>query len=227
MVDPGSEQGMRRQNGGVGVQQAPEVSSTTYQMTLAGLVLPLKWHVVANAFGAACILMIGHPMAALLGFTGCCAFDAAHGRVIRRWIATSSGVDGAKGFRRLAILSAARASVYLAPSAFIALTARPAELFLFGLQTATLLALGLSAGVLSRWVFWGLAGPGLVAAGGLAVYLLAPLPCAGVLLTLTVIAVLLVILTETSRPVIGARHFAFLDNLALIPELEQARDQAL
>nr|MEA2797027.1 two-component system, sensor histidine kinase [Phenylobacterium sp.] len=218
---------MQRQDGGVGVQRTPEVGSTTYQMTLAGLVLPLKWHVVANAVAAACVLMIGHPMAALLGFTACCAFDAVHGRVISRWIATSRSVDAAKGFRQLAILSAARASVYLAPAAFVALNAHPAELLVFGLQSATLLALGLSAGVLSRWVFWGLAAPGLATAGGLAVYLLAPLPCLAVLLALTVLVVLLTIMTETSRLVIGAWHFAFLDNLALIPELENARDQAL
>jgi signal transduction histidine kinase/CheY-like chemotaxis protein len=218
---------MQRYHNGEDVEATPKVSSTTYQMTLAGLVLPLKWHVVANGFASACILALGHPMAALLGFCGCCAFDVVHGRVVRRWLATSSGVAVAKGFGQLAVLSAARASVYLAPAAFIALNAHPAELLLFGVQAAALLALGLSAGVLSRQVFWGLAGPGLAAAGGLAVWLLAPLPCLGVLMALAVLVVLLTIMTETSRRVIGAWHFAFLDNLALIPELEDARDQAL
>ncbi len=227
MVELGGEQGMQRYHTGEAVEETPKVSSTIYQMTLAGLVLPLKWHVIANALAAACVVAIGHPVVALLGFTGCCAFDAVHVRVIRRWIATSAGVDVTAGFRQLAILSAARAGVYLAPSAFIALSAHPAELLLFGIQVATLLAVGMSAGVLSRWVFWGLAGPGLAAAGGLAVRLLAPLPAAGVLLSLTLLVVLLSIMTETSRRVIGAWHYAFLDNLSLIPELEGARDQAL
>jgi signal transduction histidine kinase/ActR/RegA family two-component response regulator len=218
---------MQRYHNGEAVEETPKLSSTIYQMTLAGLVLPWRWHVVANALAAACMLMLGHPMAALLGFTGCSAFDAAHGRVIRHWIATSGGVPVTTGFRQLAILSAVRASVYLAPSAFIALTAHPAELLLFGLQAALLLAMGLSAGVLSRWVFWGLAGPGLAAAGGLAVFLLPPLPGLGVLLMLTILVGLLVIMTETSRRVISAWHYAFRDNVALIPELENARDQAL
>jgi signal transduction histidine kinase/CheY-like chemotaxis protein len=218
---------MQRYHNGEDVDATPKVSSTTYQMTLAGLVLPLKWHAIANGFAAACLLALGHPIAALLGFCGSCAFDAMHGHTVRRWLATSNGVAVAKGFGQLAVLSAARASVYLAPSAFLALTGHAAELLLFGLQAATLLALGLSAGVLSRQVFWGLAGPGLAATGGLAIWLLAPLPCLGVMLTLAIMAVLLTIMTETSRRVIGAWHYAFLDNLALIPELENARDQAL
>jgi signal transduction histidine kinase/CheY-like chemotaxis protein len=218
---------MERYHNGEPVEETPKLSSTIYQMTLAGLVLPLKWHVLANALAAACIVMLGHPLAALLGFTGCCAFDAAHGRVIRHWIVRSGGVPVATGFRQLGILSAARAIVYLAPAAFIALTAHPAELLLFALQAATLLAMGLSAGVLSRQVFWGLAGPGLAASGGLAVFLLPPLPGLGVLLMLTTLVGFLIIMTETSRRVIGAWRFAFLDNVALIPELEGARDQAL
>ena len=218
---------MQRYHNGEAVEETPKLSSTIYQMTLAGLVLPLRWHVVANAFAAACILALGHPMAALLGFAACCAFDVAHGRVVRHWMATSQGVSVTTGFRQLAVLSAARASVYVAPATFIALTGHPAELILFGLEAAILLALGLSAGVLSREVFWGLAGPGLAATGGLAVYLLPPLPCLGVLLTLALLVGLLVLMTETSRRVICDWHYAFRDNLALIPELENARDQAL
>src|SRR6185312_2414434 len=38
---------------------------------------------------------------------------------------------------------------------------------------------------------------------------------------------LLAIMTETSRRVIGAWRHAFLDNLALIPDLKAARDQAV
>src|SRR6185312_9788639 len=50
--------------------------------------------------------------------------------------------------------------------------------------------------------------------------------CAGVLLTLATLALLLAIMTETSRRVIGAWRHAFLDNLALIPDLKAAGDQA-
>jgi signal transduction histidine kinase/ActR/RegA family two-component response regulator len=218
---------MQRYCNGESAEETPKLGSTTYQMTLAGLVLPMRWHVLSNAVGAACLLMVGHPLVALAAFLAYGAFDLAHSRVIKWLIATSPGVEAEPGFRRLALLCAARASLYMAPTAFVALSGRPAEMFLLGLQAVTLIALGLSAGVLSRAVFWGFAGPVLAAAGGLAAYLLPPLSYGGVLLSLTSLIVLLFVMTETSRQVIGAWRHAFLDNLALIPELEQARDQAL
>jgi signal transduction histidine kinase/ActR/RegA family two-component response regulator len=210
-----------------GAAQPPVVNSTTYQMTLAGLALPLRCHVAFNALGAAAVLLTGHPIVAVVGFIFCCAFDIAHTQLIRRWLAGASRVDCDTGFRRLAPVCAARVSAYLAPTIFISLSGHPTELFLFGLQGLTLVAVAMSAGVLSRWVFWGLASPVLAAAGGLAIYLLPPLACAGVLLSLAVTIALLFAMTETTRRVIGAWHIAFLDNLSLIPELETARDQAI
>src|SRR5258708_10427460 len=124
---------MQRHHNGEAVEETPKLSSTIYQMTLAGLVLPSPWHVVANAFAAACILAIGHPMVALLGFAACCAFDAAHGRAIRHWMPTSKGVSVTTGFRQLAVLTPARANVYLPPTAFTALSSPPADLILFRL----------------------------------------------------------------------------------------------
>src|SRR5258708_16458597 len=116
---------MQRHHNGEAVEETPKLSSTIYQMTLAGLVLPSPWHVVANAFAAACILAIGHPMVALLGFAACCAFDAAHGRVIRHWMATSKGVSVTPGFRQLAVLTPAPAPPYPAPPPSIPLLPHP------------------------------------------------------------------------------------------------------
>jgi signal transduction histidine kinase len=124
-------------------------------------------------------------------------------------------------------MSAVRFGVYMAPSTFIALSGHPAEIFLCGVQGVTLIAIAMSAGVLSRWVFWGLASPVLVGAFGLAVYLLPPLPRAGVLTSLAVLIGLLILMTESTLRVISAWHTAFLDNAALIPEMETARDQAI
>src|SRR6185312_1010441 len=218
---------MERYCNGESVDETPKLGSTTYQMTLAGLVLPLKWHVVANAVGAACLAMIGHPAVALAALAGWSAMVVAHDRLLKGLIEASGGVESAAGFRRLAFLCAGRVGVYLAPGAFVALGGHAAALLFFGLQAATMLAVGLSAGVLSRWVFWSFAGPVLAALGGLAVALLPPPACAGVLLTLATLALLLAIMTETSRRVIGAWRHAFLDNLALIPDLKAARDQAV
>jgi signal transduction histidine kinase/ActR/RegA family two-component response regulator len=205
----------------------PAVGSTTYEMTLPGLALPLKWHVASNLLGAVCLAMIGHPIVGAVAFVGYCAVDALHTRLISRWIRDSAGVDPTVGFRRLFLACVGRVSAYVAPPAFVALSGQAPELFLFGLQAATLLAVAMSSGILSRWVFWGLAGPPLLAAGALAVILLPPLAMGGVLLTLALLVVLLTIMTETSQRVISAWRLAFLDHVALISQLEEARDQAI
>ncbi|WP_372783781.1 ATP-binding protein [Phenylobacterium sp.] len=218
---------MDRYCNGEAVEESPKLTSTIYQMTLAGLMLPLKWHTLANGLGAVCLAMIGHPVAGVAAFVGWSLMVLGHDRLLKHLIATSNGVEIQAGFRKLAVLCVVRAGVYVAPAAFLSLSGEPAALFVFGLQAATMLAVGMSAGVLSRWVFWGLAGPAMAAASGLAVYLLSPLACAGVLVTLATLGVLLTVMTETSRYVISAWHSAFLENLALIPELEAARDRAL
>jgi signal transduction histidine kinase/CheY-like chemotaxis protein len=205
----------------------PKVGSSTYEMTLAGLILPLRWHIAANLIAAASILILGHPMVAVLGFASSCAFDAFHTRLIARWMRSAAGIDDGAGFRRLANVCFARIGVYLAPAIFIAASGRLPELFLFGVQAMTMIAIALSSGVLSRRVFWGMASPPLLGAFGLAVHLLTPAGAAGVLLSLAVLVALLALMTSVSQRVITAWRFAFLDNVALIPELQDARDRAI
>ncbi|MFI4964046.1 MAG: ATP-binding protein [Caulobacterales bacterium] len=218
---------MEQQAGVAQAGETPRTGETTYQMTLSGLVLPLRWHVAFDALGAACLLALGHPAVAAAALVGYCAVDIANGRLLARMIATSNRTDRRAGFRKLALLCAGRVSAYLAPLTFVALSGKPGELLVFGLQAVILIAMALSAGVLSRWVFWGLAGPVLAAACGLAVYLLAPLPAGAVLVTLAMLIALLTVMTETTRRVISDWRNAFLDKLALIPQLQQARDKAL
>ncbi|MDB5423227.1 MAG: sensor histidine kinase/response regulator, partial [Phenylobacterium sp.] len=203
------------------------VGSSSYAMTLAGLVLPMKWHVAANALAAACLLMLGHPYVAAAAFVAYCAIDLVHRAFLARWTAEAATADEEAGLRKLAPLCAARVGVYLAPVTFVALGGHPGELLLFGIQACMMLALGLSAGVLSRWVFWGFAGPVLAACASLAVATLTPLAGAGALLGLAMLTLLLTAMTETTRGVILAWHSAFRANLAMIPELEAARDRAV
>jgi signal transduction histidine kinase/ActR/RegA family two-component response regulator len=210
-----------------GIQNAPAVDATTYQMTLAGLSLPFKWHLAANAIGASCALLLGHPLVAAWGFLACCGVDLINRPLVQRWLIRSRGVDPAKGFRQLAPLCAARVGVYIAPSTWLALSGQPAALLLFGVTATTLVAVAMSAGVLSRLTFWGLVSPILAATAILITRLCAPLPAGGVLVALAVLILLLAVMTETSRRVITAWHFAFIDNVSMIPELEAARDQAL
>jgi signal transduction histidine kinase/CheY-like chemotaxis protein len=196
-------------------------------MTLAGLALPLRWHAVANAIGAACMLMLGHPYLAAFAFVAYCAIDAVHGAVRNRWAITASTADEEAGFRKLAVLCAARVAVYVAPVTLIAMDGGPGSLLLFAFQTCTLIALALSAGVLSRVVFWGFATPVLLACGAVAAALLTPLHAAAVLVSLAVLTLLLAVMSERTRIAIIAWHTAFNDSRALIPQLEAARDQAL
>jgi signal transduction histidine kinase/CheY-like chemotaxis protein len=110
---------------------------------------------------------------------------------------------------------------------FIAMSGQPAELLLLALQTCIFVAIALSAGVLSRAVFWGLASPILVACAVVAAVLLGPLPGAAVFVTLAILLLLLTVMSERTRQVIVAWHSAFGSNLAMIPELEAARDRAV
>ena len=71
----------------------PKVASSTYQMTLAGVALPMRWHVAANLIAAASILILGHPVVALAGLASSCAFDAVHTRLIARWMRSAPGVE--------------------------------------------------------------------------------------------------------------------------------------
>ena len=200
---------------------------STYELTLAGLTFPLAGHVVFNALAALCLIGIGHPITAAVAFVSYCAFDAVHQHLIGRWRKLSSVTDDQSGFRQLAPLCAARISVYLAPVFMLALVGDLPELLLFGVEACILLAVGLSAGTLSRLVFWSFVTPVLVAAAALTVVLLTPLPAAAILLSLTSLVVLLATMIEGTTRTVRTLHQAFNENLAMIPQLEAARDQAL
>jgi signal transduction histidine kinase/CheY-like chemotaxis protein len=203
------------------------VGSTSYEMTLAGLALPFGWHLVANAITAACMLLLGHPYFAAFALVTYSAIDALHGAIRNRWAVTAAMADEAAGFRKLAMLCAARIVVYLAPTTLIAVDGQPASLLFFALQACILIALALSAGVLSRVVFWGFAAPVLLACGGVAAVLLAPLHAVVVLVSLAALTLLLAVMSERTRTAIIAWHNAFNESKAMIPQLEAARDQAL
>ena len=200
---------------------------STYQLTLGGLTFPLAGHVVFNALAALCLIGIGHPLTAAVAFVSYCAVDAVHQYLIGRWRKVSSVTDAQVGFRQLAPLCALRVSVYLAPVLMLALGGGTAELLLFGVEVFTLLAVALSAGTLSPLIFWSFVTPQLAAAAALTVVLLAPVPAAAILLSLTCLAVLLAIMIEGTTRTVRTLHQAFNEKLVMIPQLEAARDQAL
>ena len=202
-------------------------SVSTYQLTLNGLSQPMGFHAVFNAMAAVAIFLLGHPIVAVVAFGAYCAIDLVQQFFVRRWLTHAAGTAEADGFRRLVPLCAARFAVYLTPTAFMAITGGIGEMALFGLQTCTLLAVAMAAGMLSRRVFWSFVVPILVALGIVAIGRLTPLSAAGVLISLACLAALLALMLEGTIRTISTLHGAFNENVALIPQLEAARDQAL
>ena len=198
-----------------------------YQLTLAGLIFPIGGHMAFNALGAIAALLLGHPLIAALAFASATAIDIVQQRLLRRWLRTSGEADQVRGYRRLALLSAVRVSTYLVPSVAMVLAGGLGEMAYFWVQAGTLIAIALSAGALSRTIFWGFVTPVLVAAGVTCLTTLPPAPAGAVLLGLAIMLALLAMISNNTTQAISGWHAAFNANLALVRELEIARDQAV
>ncbi|MFC3068557.1 ATP-binding protein [Phenylobacterium soli] len=198
-----------------------------YQLTLAGLVLPVWAHLVFNLLAGVSWWLLGHPYAGAGYVVWATAFDAFLQRTLSRWIEHSDTADEVPGLRRLAILSGIRMVVYLAPTLALVFTGGIKEIVYFGVQVVTLIVLAQAAGSLSRMVFWGFAGP-VTLAGALVIgWLLSPVAAAACLLGLAVTTFLLVIISANTFKAVSTWHAAFNSNLDLVTELQTARDQAV
>jgi len=207
--------------------QAMRASVSTYELTLNGLAQPFLFHAVFNLLAAVSLVMLGHPIVAAVAFVAYCTIDAVQQRFVERWLAVAGGSDEARGFRKLAPLCTARFVTYLAPTAFVALVGGIPEIVLFAVQACTLLAVAMAAGMLSRRIFWSFVFPVLGAIAVVAIGRLTPLQAGAALLSLSCLAVLLAVMLEGTIRTISTLHDAFNANVAMIPELEAARDHAL
>ena len=207
--------------------QLKRSSVSSYQLTLSGLLQPMLFHVAFNAFGAASLALLGHPILAAIAFVAYCAIDGVHQYFVRRWLLVASETADSAGFRKLMPLCAARFAIYLTPTFMMAITGGVAEMALFGLQACTLLAVAMAAGMQSRRVFWSFVIPILAALSAVAIDRLDPMGASGVLLSLTCLTGLLAIMLEGTIRTISTLQAAFNENVAMIPQLEAARDQAL
>ncbi|MGZ6018029.1 MAG: ATP-binding protein [Phenylobacterium sp.] len=198
-----------------------------YQLTLHGMVHPMVFFALFNMVAATGFALLGHPWVGLGAFFGYCAIDLVNQHFIRRWMAEGDNVDEPRGFRRLALLCAFRIGGYIAPTLAVALSGKDGDLIFFGLQACTLLAVAISTGTLSRLVFWGFASPVFVAAAILVAYLLTPGPAIGAYLSLVSLITLVALMVEGSNRTIHVLHDAFNDNVAMMKDLQVARDQAL
>ncbi|MCR5877444.1 HAMP domain-containing sensor histidine kinase [Phenylobacterium sp. J367] len=197
-----------------------------YQLTLAGLMLPVWGHLGFNAISAMAVWALGHPYVAAGLFLTSSAFDVVLQSVLRRWGARADVTPEASGFRRLALLSAARISIYTFPAFLIAAQGGQGELLYFGFQIAGMVAIGIPAGAFSRQIFWGFAGPPLVLAGALAVFLLTPGVAFAVLASLASLTLIMALISSGNSRAVRAWHGAYMSNVAMVTDLAAARDEA-
>ncbi|MFN4177570.1 ATP-binding protein [Phenylobacterium sp.] len=200
---------------------------TAYQLTLGGLVFPVFGHIVFNSLSAICLWLLGHPGAGLVLLVSATAIDALQQHLLRRWLLVSGEAEPQAGFRRLAALVAARVTVYMVPVVAVAIQGGLGEMAYFTTLACMIMAIALSAGALSRLVFWGFAGPLLAAFTLIVAWALPPREAIAMLFAGGVLVMLLVMISANMTRATGAWHGAFNRNLALVRDLEAARDQAL
>ena len=204
-----------------------DVRLTALQLSLTAFRLPVLVHCVFNAAAAAGMLFLGHPMLAAWLFVGASAFDAAMQLTLKRWLAASAGADEARGLRRLGALCAARVAVYTAPTFAMALGGGPAEFVFYGVQLATLLAIAMGAGTLSRGVFWGLFAPMVLEVAALTALRFDAPGSAAIAINLGIMLIIVTGIAAGALKTITNWHEAFIDSVAMMEELAAMRDQAL
>jgi signal transduction histidine kinase/CheY-like chemotaxis protein len=207
--------------------EAGDEGLSLFQLTLHGMVHPITFFAVFNAVAGVGFALLGHPLIGLAAFVGYCAIDLTNQHFIRRWLAASADADENKGFGDIALLSAARITGYLIPTVAAALRGGTPELFFFALQACTLVAVAISTGALSRRIFWGFASPVFLALAIVAARLFGPMTVAAVLLSLVSLATLVALMVEGTNRTITVMHQAFVSNVAIMRDLQAARDQAI
>ncbi|HEY3948415.1 ATP-binding protein [Phenylobacterium sp.] len=200
---------------------------SAYQLTLSGLVQRMPFHLVVNGLTGLAMALIGHAAMGLIAFLAFTGFDAVHLVFVNRWRAAAERTPDGEGFRKIAFASLIRTTIYVAPATVLAVQGGRAELLLFAVQATTLIAVSMSCSMTSRFVFWALATPVLIAMGAVGAAAAGPGNAAGLLLIQAVLVLLLGLMMEGITRTVHVLHKAFNQNVALIPQLETARDQAL
>jgi len=204
-----------------------DVNLTAYQLSIAGFRLPVWAHGLFNAIGAAGMALLGHPWLAAGLFVSASAFDVVLQTVLRRWLETSVGVEEAVGMRQLALLCALRVIVYTTPGFVMALNGGLGEFAWYGVQLATLLAMGMGAGALSARLFWAFFAPMLLEVVVLAALILPAAAAGGVGVNLLIMLVIVGGISASASRTVSSWHAAFVTSVATTDALAVARDQAL
>ncbi|MDO8800403.1 ATP-binding protein [Phenylobacterium sp.] len=202
-------------------------NANAYQLTLAGLAMPIKSHFVFNAIALAAVLVLGHPVVAGLAFLASCVVDTLYQRAIARLLARSARTEVARGFRQLAPLCAARVSTYLAAPTILAIWGGSKELAYLAITLASIVAVACASGSLSRSIFWSFAGPAVLALTAVLLATFPPAAFAGLMISMACLIVLLFMISDGTTRAVTSWQEAYASNLAMIPELEAARDHAM
>jgi signal transduction histidine kinase/CheY-like chemotaxis protein len=204
----------------------PAAETNPFQLTLAGFVFPYWAHAAFALLGAAGPLFLGHPAIAATFLGGAVGVDVLQQFLVRRWLRRSNGVDPDKGLRNLALLCAARVTVYLAPLVVMVLRGGAPEMFIFAVEALALLGLAFSASVAARVVFWGFAGPVLIALLGVGLALGGAGAVAAAVTAMLGLTFLVLMLSQAITT--GTRQWlaAYAASVEAIPVLEAARDRA-
>jgi signal transduction histidine kinase/ActR/RegA family two-component response regulator len=198
-----------------------------YQLTLAGLIVPVRVHYAFDILSGLCLVLLGHPWIGAVAFASAAAIDTVQQMLVARWLARSQQANAKDGYLKLALLCASRMSVYLAPTAYLAMRGGAAELIYFCLQLMSLIVLAPAFGTLSRLIFWGCVTPALVAAAAVIIWLEPPLAAAACLLAVGSLVSVLGMISTTTLRTIGAWHAAFNANVEMVKDLKVARDLAV
>jgi signal transduction histidine kinase/CheY-like chemotaxis protein len=199
----------------------------TYQLTLAGLVLPLRAHYLFDGLAGLCVGLLGHPWFGLGCFLSSAAIDTVNQKLIGRWLARGAATDPARGFRKLAALCVTRMAVYLVPTLAMVMVGGLKELIYFGLQLCSLIVIAQAAGSLSRTTFWAFAAPVALAAAVAVVWLLPFAPALACLMALVILIALLALISTGTYRAVSTWNAAFNANVDLVHDLQAARDQAV
>jgi signal transduction histidine kinase/CheY-like chemotaxis protein len=198
-----------------------------YRLTLTGLVLPTPIHFGFNALAALSLALLGYPVAAAATFAVACAVDAHFQRTLRRWLAEPAAAETPRHLRNLAWLCAIRVTSYLVVPLWLSTRGGAGEMAFLAMTVAITIAIACANGSLSRTIFWSMAAPAMAAMTAMVLLTFTGLTLAGLMLGLLSMTLLLALVSYGTTKAVTAWQTAYAENLALIPALEAARDQAV
>ncbi|PZQ65671.1 MAG: hypothetical protein DI570_00790 [Phenylobacterium zucineum] len=205
----------------------PDASLTAHQVALNAYRLPVATHLVANALTGLGLLLLGYPWLGACLLVGATAFDALHQKLLRGWLVTSQQTEESVGLRRIAGVSLVRSLIYTAPTfAAVVIGRGVPELFFFGLQLATLLAVAAGSAAFSRLIFWGFVGPLAVEVTVLVGLLLPPPAMLAISPPLLVLLVVVAASSRGANNTVSAWHRAFVQSVAERAAADAAREAA-